>query len=204
MATPPPLAFVIPTSAPPPSAHSSSPSLVTAQHRPNLIHTLNDPRHALVAREPLLPLERLAITTAALEQGLLEAEHVRRHLRPDASLRAQPRDRDNRSEHAAEQERALRRCDVWVREQRAVVRVEDVDRQVGVRVAELADEFGAVGLVDAVPEAEAALVKRLDVVWFTRISRERKESVRGRRESGRGIRQDRSRLTGAAGSRGRP
>jgi hypothetical protein len=47
------------------------------------------------------------------------------------------------------------------------VAVQDVHGEVGVRLAELLDELGRVGLVDAVPELAAALVDGLDVVGGT-------------------------------------
>ena len=123
----------------------------------DVVHALNDPADAVVRREPVLALENLAITAAALEDALFEAVDVARDLGSDAGLRAQRGNGHDGREHTAELVDARLRG--GVAEQRAVVRVQDVHGEIGVRRRQLRDQLLAVRLVDAVPEREAALVQ---------------------------------------------
>lgn len=120
-------------------ASPTSPLLVPAHNRANLINALDNPRHPFVGGQPLLPLQHLPIPASAFEQRLLEPKHVARNLGPNAGLCTQARNRDHRRQNTAEEERAIRHRPGRVRQEGTVVRVQDVDGKVGVRVAELGD-----------------------------------------------------------------
>lgn len=156
-----------------------------AQRRRNLVHRLQDPRAALVAREPprraQLALVQPVLRVRAVLQGLAQAKHVRQHLRADARLRAQARHRDDARQHAAQSPFQARR----VGEQRGVVAVQDVHRQVRVRARELGVQLGVKRRVHRVPEGAAPRRRRLEVGGRRRAGGRRAELRRyGVREGG--------------------
>ena len=86
---------------------------------------------------------------------------MREHLRRDARLRAQTRNRHDRGRDAADG--CARGPPRRVGQQRAVVRVQDVHGQVRVRVGQLVVQLALEGAVDRVPEGAAARADVRDV-----------------------------------------
>lgn len=91
-----------------------------------------------------------------------------RDLGSDAGLRTQRGNGDNGSQDTAKLVNTRLRG--GVAQQRAVVRVQDVHGQVGVRRRQLRDQLLAVRLVDSVPQGETALVQLRDRVGDTVVS----------------------------------
>lgn len=104
------------------------------------------PLAPLIARQPLLTLHALPL--ASLLKRLLQPIHMASDLGRDALLRSQARDRDHGREHAPDLVVACDRREGRVGQKSTVVRGEDVDREVRVRLGELDEQLLVVRRVD--------------------------------------------------------
>lgn len=121
------------------------------------IHLRKNPQTPLITNEELLSLHLLLpLRSTPFLQTLLEPKDVANDLRRDALLCTKARDRHDARQDASDFSRAFESEGRRVGEEGAVVRGEDVDGEVGVRVGELVEEFGRVRVVDAVPETEGS------------------------------------------------
>jgi hypothetical protein len=116
------------------------------------IHALQSPLDSFIARQPFLSLHRcLSLSPTSFEQSLFQAKDVRGELRPYPLLSSKTGYGDHASEHPADLVMTFGEGIDGVREEGSVVRRQDVDGEVRVRLSEFGEEFGRVGFVDPIP-----------------------------------------------------
>lgn len=121
------------------------------------IHLSQSPETPLVTHEELLSLDViLSLCSAPFFETLPQSEDVRGDLGSHSLLSPQACNGDNGGEYPAHFCRASSDGRGGVGEEGTVVGGEDVDGQVGVGGGELLEEFGGVGVVDAVPESKGS------------------------------------------------
>lgn len=115
-----------------------------AQGLDDFINSIQDPLVALVGREPRAALDIL-LSSAVLKR-LTQPKAVADDLWADACLRPQACNGGERGQYPTDIHGRLRRR--WIREQRAIVCVEDVHGQIGVRGRQLVVQLVLERVVD--------------------------------------------------------